>query len=621
MKRSKYKISDSELTTILGLGGQQGTDEHPKPGMMGRIFYTNLPGNTDPQSYGFITSSLVNGLNFNEVCFHAKYVSIKNILRKTCETSSAGSTGKKLVKFMESVKTDHFGMVTLNDTIVMHNTNYIKMMGGDIVRIPILSPNKQMIFYEYILPIYTSKIKYNLIYDNQTKVNDEIIFPINMYLTIGSYNSTKGTTISSEDIYTKIYAFIDEISTEYYFNLIDMTWMEYTLLTYLDPYILNKYHTDITVEMIEYILDKIKFKLYKSLSPGIAIGLEYSHNIQEKFTQQSLSAFHTTKKSGATATQVGFGEFKDTVELSKKKQDIVTAYTRYRHKLEAIKIQLEYLCLEYFNPTITELKNINEEYIISIVIDKRYINKKITCYVYYDMYKAFMEDNVLVKNYILNILFKPPNDIEVIITMKVKEPITVNKLFIYLGLKRGVCKGKFENENLEIEQVKMYDNTDGYMMSFYIDNINEFEYFDTKDVYLELGPWFTYSCLGIQFMEYAIHNRLIKTTKERSMELCYRLLSKLMCLNNTPMNIKKLRDSGPIKSAVHGIIDPLVVAAWNNIVEEKTDIYSKIFCGDVNKIGHNYNTFYYDLNVINDIKIISESTEQKSIKSRLIEEF
>ncbi|CCU56124.1 RNA polymerase RPO147 [Choristoneura rosaceana entomopoxvirus 'L'] len=627
MKNSGYKITIDELVTVLGCTGQQGidSDDIPKPGIMGRVFDSTLPSSLDIESLGFVKSSILKGLTFKELGFHMKYNAITKILKITCETSSSGTIGRKLVKFMEGVKVDHLGRSVLNNDVVWYNTNHIKMTGGDISKVEILNPSLQMINYIEIKEMYDKNKKY-LLNNFCTEINREFIFPINIKLEIQSFYSKDNTPISSKDALKIIDDFIEYIYINIYFCNIDITWFKYILYTYLDRNTVEKYNKIYSEELILYVINKIKLKLLNSLNPGYPIGLEYANNIQEKFTQQSLSSFHTTKKSGTASTQLGFSDFKDTVELSKKKRDIVTAFTIHRYKLEEIKKQMEYLCLKNLNPQIIVLEEADSDMVISVTIKKYYINEKISLYHYLQMYIEYLENNKIIKGFWIRMKLNN-DDVSVIFGVKIKIPYTINKIYMIKSIPVSVSKGKINNINLEIEDVKIYNNNleeqKGYRLKFYIDSITDLINFDTRDIHLELGPWFTYNSFGIQFAEYSIRRRLVVSTKEKSMEICYIILSKLMCLSSEMYNIKKIREGkqNVIKSAIHGTSDAITTASYNNVIDPNNDIYSQILSSQIIKLGHGYYECFLNLNRYDSININSVTEQDINIKSEIIENF
>ncbi|CCU55824.1 RNA polymerase RPO147 [Choristoneura biennis entomopoxvirus] len=627
MKNSGYKITIDELVTVLGCTGQQGidSDDIPKPGIMGRVFDSTLPSSLDIESLGFVKSSILKGLTFKELGFHMKYNAITKILKITCETSSSGTIGRKVVKFMEGVKVDHLGRSVLNNDIVWYNTNHIKMTGGDISKVEILNPTLQMINYIEIKAMYDKNKKY-LLNNFCTEINREFIFPINIKLEIQSFYSKDNTPISNKDALKIIDDFIEYTYINIYFCNIDITWFKYILYTYLDRNTVEKYNKIYSEELILYVINKIKLKLLNSLNPGYPIGLEYANNIQEKFTQQSLSSFHTTKKSGTASTQLGFSDFKDTVELSKKKRDIVTAFTIYRYKLEEIKKQMEYLCLKNLNPQIIVLEEADSDMVISVTIKKYYINEKISLYHYLQMYIEYLENNKIIKGFWIRMKLNNA-DVSVIFGVKIKIPYTINKLYMIKSIPVSVSKGKINNINLEIEDVKIYNNNleeqKGYRLKFYIDSITDLINFDTRDIHLELGPWFTYNSFGIQFAEYSIRRRLVASTKEKSMEICYIILSKLMCLSSEMYNIKKIREGkqNVIKSAIHGTSDAITTASYNNVIDPNNDIYSQILSSQIMKLGHGYYECFLNLNRYDSININSVTEQDINIKSEIIENF
>lgn len=624
MKDVKYKVNDNELTTIIGMGGYPYSNENiPKKSVMGRCFYLELPGNNNPKSYGLIESSLLKGNSFLETSYICKYLSLINIVKVTCETSMAGSIGRKLVKFMENVIIDSYGMVILNNRVISHNYNFIKIMGSNTSKVQIIYPDKKMSNYNIIKKLFDN-LKPYLIYDNGKKLIKEIIFPINIKIFLESYIQNKDEKeISDLNLQNKIDTFVLQIQIKIYLYLTNLEWLSYILFVYLNKLYLSSINKKLTYELVDYILDKIQFKLYTSINAGYPIGLEYAHNIQEKFTQQSLSSFHTHRKSGVQAKKLGFSDFKDTVELGKKnKHDLITLYSNDYNKLLHIKKQLEYIDLELLDSEMNI--EYDSEYIIYTVnIYENKILNKINIYNLTDMFYNFLENCNIIKSFWITL------DIDNVISykfgIKLQDPININEYFFKIGIRKGISKGKIENTNLVIEDINVYNRETlleekSYSLSLYINNITDLSYFNTENIYIEMGYWFTMSTNGIQFAEHAIHNKLLKSTNEENMENCYRLLSKVMCMDMEATSIKKLKDSknSIIKSAIHGIPDSIINASWNNIAEDCNDIYSNIFCGNKPKISHGYYNYYYDINQYN--RLILKQKEISVDKDILIQD-
>lgn len=620
MKDAKYKVNDNELTTIIGMGGFPYSNENiPKKGTMGRCFYLEIPGDNNPKSYGLIESSLLKGNSFVEASYICKHLSLINIVKVTCETSMAGSIGRKLVKFLENVIIDPYGMVILNKRVVMHNYNFIKIMGADMSKIQILYPDKKMSNYSIIKTLFDD-LKPYCVYDYGKKIMSEIVFPINIKMFLESYEQNeKEQEISDLIVQNKIESFVLKIQIKIYLYLGNLEWLSYTLYTYLNKLYLSSIDKILTQELVDFILNKIYFKLYTSINAGYPIGLEYAHNIQEKFTQQSLSSFHTHRKSGVQAKKLGFSDFKDTVELGKKnKHDLVTLYSNDYDKLLYIKKQLEYIDLELLEAEI--LTDKDTEYIIYTVnIYENKIINKINIYNLTDMFYNFLENCNIIKSYWLTL--EITNVISYKFGIKIRDPININKYFFKIGICKGISKGKTENVNLVIEEIDVYNKETlieekSYSLALYIDNATDLSYFDTENIYIEMGYWFNMSIHGIQFAEYAIHNKLLKSTNEENMENCYRLLSKVMCMDMEATSIKKLKDSknSIIKSAIHGVPDSIINASWNNITEDCNDIYSNIFCGNRPKISHGFYNYYYDINQYNKLALKKETIKPKEFQ-------
>lgn len=204
------------------------------------------------------------------------------------------------------------------------------------------------------------------------------------------------TSIDNTELYNKIIDFVDLLLRDYYFLIIDITWVKYILLYYLDPSCHNfQFETPIiSNELVDFLFNKILDKLFTSLDPGNPIGLEYGNSIQEGFTQQSLSSFHTQSKVGTEITKHGTTEFKTIVELSKKdKPDIVTCVSKYKEKLEIIKNRFEFTCLKDLALKINLIEEDNNNCTYKIIINKNYLSiKHITVEEYYLIINKFLSN-------------------------------------------------------------------------------------------------------------------------------------------------------------------------------------------------------------------------------------
>lgn len=201
-------------------------------------------------------------------------------------------------------------MVVNNGEIILLSANILKIFSKDIRKVTIKDPSENMIWYTYLVNICDS-LKPYLLHENNTKLQSKAIFYINIKLEILSFEEY--TTLDQPELYDKTINFIALLLKDYYFYFIDITWVKYILLYYLDSSCYNFKEIKMPIlsrELIDYLFNKILDKLSTSLDPGNPIGLEYGNSIQERFTQQNLSSFHTQSKIGT--------EIKNIVLLSLK---------------------------------------------------------------------------------------------------------------------------------------------------------------------------------------------------------------------------------------------------------------------------------------------------------------
>lgn len=157
----------------------------------------------------------------------------------------------------------------------------------------------------------------------------------------------------------------------------------------------------------------------------------------------------------------------------------------------------------------------------------------------------------------------------------------------------------YNKETLQLEPA--------YELSFIMESLNDFETFDTEDVYIELNMWYGYEFGGIQFMEQLALKKILRSTGDENLYNPYKLLVSSMFSGSTPINIKKLVEKNSIvKSANHGDGNAFINAGFYNKRDYCMDIYSSMFVCKENEIGTGYPKVYIDLNQYDKLKEIDE---------------
>lgn len=646
MYYAEYKLSLNDIINILCYSGQKKQKDIPIPNINGKTSLYSLPGDMNIESSGFVISPIIKGLTYNEYVMAVKEESLPQIVNVTSGTSQAGYMGKKIVKYASEIIINYDKFITSTKKIINFNPNGLKISQADMSKVDIYYPNQNMIWYDKINQIFNLHIKPYLLINNNTCIIKELDFFINIRSEILIYyyknkNKNKNTKINKSDIYDTIINFYEQIKIQYFYMLAKIDYILYILLIYFDPsgyiykdnnipgikYILN-------INLINYIFDKIIFKLNYSLSPGTPIGYQNAHTIQEKFTQQSLSSFHSSSKSGNNITKSSTEEFKQLIELSKKdREDIVTCLSENYEYLLYLKNKFEYISFKDLNIYIDILEE-NESnkfclYELTLSI-KIIISKQLNISIIYNMLKKYCERCYILKEYyiILDI-----NNDKITILLGVifynEYTFNYNKHYFKISLLDGPHKGKSINTNLEIIKLKTYqienyklEEKKIYELNFFIEDIYDFKNINTQKLTtILLPPWITFYLGGIQYMKINVLGKAIKVMNDNNYSNPLKHFFDIRFSNSRPTNIKKNNDKYEIiKSANHGNNTAFINAGFNNMSDPCNDVYSSLFVCQKPNFGTNYYKFYLDPNLYDKLnkKIIKRKENHLSEEDQIL---
>ncbi|QKE44552.1 putative RNA polymerase 147 kDa subunit [Yalta virus] len=640
----KYKLNDKDLVTLLGFVGQQkGNKGMPTPNINGKSILFGRKNDISLEATGFISNPLMSGLTYNQYVSVIKHESLPQIVDVTSGTAQAGYIGKKIVKNASELIVNYDRFLVSNKHIINFNTNFLKISMEDTARVKIYLPNKNMIWYDFILTFFNTNIKNYMIQKLGSTITiiEEVDFFVNIYSEIMTYyytNKDKKTIKTDPNILKqKILDFYCLISKKYFFDLNDLSYILYILLIYFDPsaYVLNKPDENISIwlteELLDIVFDKIIFKLKYSLSPGTMLGYEIANTIQERFTQQSLSSFHATTKAGSNVEKGSMEAFKQLVELSKKDKEDVTTIHSYNYKsLEIIKNNFEYISLKNICSNIEILEENAKKQTVVYRADisiPLLINKKISLTTVYNMFKTYCNRCFCIIDYFLHQQISEDKKIlYVYIFTKLsynsknyQETFDLIKHYFKVSFWDGVHKGKQINTSLSIDEIKINNFDDEgkivskkmYELKFFVESLNDFENIRTADLeYIDLPPWLSYSVGGIQYMKnntigkaYAVINDSYFTNAIKQFFDFRFALSK-------PLNMKSLYNKEEIiKLSNHGAGNNFIHnVSYNNKVDKCDDIYSSLLVSQKPHLGTNYYDFFVNPNVFDKLALMVKNT-------------
>ncbi|AEN03667.1 DNA-dependent RNA polymerase subunit rpo147 [Yokapox virus] len=622
MAKAGYKVNPTELMYILGTYGQQRIDGEPaETRVLGRVLPYYLPNSKDPEGRGYILNSLTKGLTGSQYYF-SMLVARSQSTDIVCETSRTGTLARKIIKKMEDMVVDGYGQVVIGNTLIKYAANYTKILGSVCKPVDIIYPDESMTWYLEISALW-NKIKQGFIYSQKQKISKKTLAPFNFLVFIKP--TTDDKAIKAKDLYNMIHNVMEDIREKYFFMVSNIDFIEYTFLTHLNPSRIK-----ITKETAIIIFEKLYEKLNYTLGGGTPIGIISAQVLSEKFTQQALSSFHTTEKSGAVKQKLGFNEFNNLTNLSKNKTEIITLVSENVDKLQSVKINFEFVCLGELNPIITLHKE-TDKYVIDIVINRLYIKRvDITELVVEYMIERFVSFNVLVKDWGMETFIDNENiKYTIYATFIEPEELNINKFMMVLP--GAVNKGKISKFKIPISEYTGYDdfNKTKKLSKITVElmNLKELGSFDLENVNVYTGVWNTYDIFGIEAARSYLCEAMLNTYGE-GFDYLYQpcdLLASLLCSNYEPESVNKFKfsNASTLKRATFGDNKALLNAALHKKSEPVSDNSSCHFFSKVPHIGTGYYKYFIDLSLLMRMerKLLDKMAERKIEEMTDVDDF
>ncbi|ALA62474.1 RNA polymerase subunit [Turkeypox virus] len=610
MSCAGYKVNPTELMYILGTYGQQRIDGEPiETKILGRVLPYFLPDSHDPEGKGYILNSLIQGLTGSQY-YYAMLIARSQSTDIVCETSRTGTLARKIIKKMEDMIVDSYGQIVYGNTLVKYAANYTKIQGSVCKSVELIYPDERMTWFFEISALW-DRLKNGFIYNQGQRLAKYILAPFNFKVFI---KPDEKNGMKPKDLYNLIQVVIKDIRENYFFEVSNIDFIEYVFLTHLNPS-----RVKVSESTANLIFQKLYEKLNYTLGGGLPIGIISAQVLSEKFTQQALSSFHTTEKSGGIKRKLGFNEFNQLTNLSKNKTEIITLISEDITKLQTIKMNFEFLYLGELFPDIkiTEDKNY---YRIDIEINRLYIKRnQLTELIVEYMLEKFVSYSVLIKNWGMETNIVNNYIIRFTLYVIFNEPVELNKNKFMIMLPGAANKGKISKYKIPISEFNSYTDYNSskklYRLTVELMGLKELGTFDLTDVNVIPGVWNTYEIFGIEAAKSYLCEALLNTYGE-GLDYLYQpcdLLASLICLNYEPESINKFK-FGPVsalKRATFGDNKAIINAALYKKTEPVIDNSSCHFFSKVPNIGTGYYKYFIDLDKFLSIK--------KNISKRLID--
>ncbi|QRY18955.1 ORF-85 [Teiidae poxvirus 1] len=615
MSCAGYKVNPTELMYILGTYGQQRIDGEPiDTKILGRVLPYFLPDSKDPEGKGYILNSLIQGLTGSQY-YYAMLIARSQSTDIVCETSRTGTLARKIIKKMEDMVVDSYGQIVYGNTLIKYAANYTKIQGSVCKSVELIYPDESLTWYLEINALW-EKLRQGFIYNQGQKIARYILSPFNFKVFI---KLTEKNPMKSRDLYCMIQTVIKDIRENYFFDVASIDFIEYVFLTHLNPSRVKLSEATATL-----IFEKLYEKLNYSLGGGLPIGIISAQVLSEKFTQQALSSFHTTEKSGGIKRKLGFNEFNQLTNLSKNKTEIITLISEDITKLQTIKMNFEFIYLGELFPEI-KISEQEEFYQVDIDINRLYIKRnQLTELVVEYMLEKFISYSVLVKNWGMETSIITEQIIRFTLFIVFADPVELNKNKFMMMLPGAANKGKISKYKIPISEYQAYTDYNStkklYRLTVELMGLKELGTFDLIDVNVIPGVWNTYEIFGIEAAKSYLCEALLSTYGE-GFDYLYQpcdLLASLICLNYEPESINKFKfgSVSALKRATFGDNKAILNAALYKRSEPVTDNSSCHFFSKVPKIGTGYYKYFIDLEKFLRIK---KRISEKILDKKLID--
>lgn len=608
MSCAGYKVSPTELMYLLGTYGQQRVDgEAVEPRVLGRVLPYYLPDSRDPEGRGYILNSLMQGLTGSQYYF-AMLIARSQSTDIVCETSRTGTLARKIIKKMEDMVVNGYGQVVYGNTLVKYAANYAKIPGSICKPVELIYPDESLTWYLEISAIW-DRIRHGFVYSQRQKLAKYILAPFNFKVFVRP--AEPENAISPKDLYDMIQTVVDHIREHYFFGVSDTQFIEYVFLTHLNPS-----RVRISRETAQLIFEKLYEKLNFALGGGHPIGIISAQVLSEKFTQQALSSFHTTEKSGGVKRKLGFNEFNNLTNLSKNRTEIVTLISDNVARLQSVKINFEFVCLGELLPRISiDRREGDAHYTIDILVNRLYIKREaLTELVVEHMIEKFVSFSTLIKDWGMETSIVDQYNIRFSVLATFVEPEELNKNKFMMLLPGAANKGKISKYKIPISEYTAFDDFNVtrkmYRMTVELMSLKELGIFNLLDVNVIPGIWNTYDIFGIEAARGYLCEALLSTYGE-GLDYLYQpcdLLASLLCLSYEPESVNKFKfgTASALKRATFGDNKALINAALHKRTEPVTDNSSCHFFSKVPRVGTGYYRYFVNLDLLTRMQKVFE---------------
>nr|WNT71189.1 MAG: RNA polymerase subunit RPO147 [Equine parapoxvirus] len=596
MARAGYKVNPTELMYLLGTYGQQRVDgAAAETKVYGRVLPYALPDSADPEARGYIINSLMNGLSGAQFYF-AMLVARSQSTDIVCETSRTGTLARKVIKKMEDTVVDGYGQVVSGSVLLKYAANYAKIPGSATKPVELLFPDERMAWYLEISALW-ERIRRGFVRMHGQRMATKILAPFNFMVFLKPASAEEA--ISPRALYHMIRRVMDDVREKYFFSLCDVDFMEYVFLTHLNPS-----RVRVSRATAELVFRKLYQKLNALLGAGTPIGIMSAQVLCEKFTQQALSSFHTTEKSGAAKVKLGFNEFSNLITMSRNHTEIVTLTSEDAGKLLPLKVNFEFVCLGELLPEISAAPSGRPSvYRVDIRVHRLRIKRAHLTEVLVDsIVERFVSFSTLVKEWGSDMAVDGDH-VTITLLLRFVEPERLNFNRFMTVLPGAASKGKVSKFKIPITECTVHDDFNAarraFRMNIELMSLKELGIFDLEGVNVVPGMWNTFDIFGIEAARAHLCESMLNTYGagfDYLFPSCD-LLASLLCAGYEPESVNKFKfwNASALKKATFGDGKALLSAALHGRSDPVADNSSCHFFSKTPGVGTGYYKYFVNV--------------------------
>lgn len=629
---AKIKMTKSDIGKLVGVVGQQDIAGKIIQRSLNNRTYPYYPrGTNDPRAFGYVLRSLHEGLQIDEMNNLGSSCR-REVVDVTCRTSETGYRARQLIKHLEDCHVDDLRFLVDPTMIIQFCFNGIKLDHRNVKYIPFLAPSsiitKKDKFdkeNQEVESLYAILVR-SMIMPDRLGVIKTLRFPVDPRLIIETYPEDDEYVTS----FTQHYELIRWIELYIFYKMTEsnMYSIRYIILLYFHPQALGKRN-----KYLKLIFDKVKTMYKYGCNPGLPAGIISAEEMQEMYTQSSLSSFHVT--DAFMTNKNGFDRYKQITQLNKNahkkknKDGFSVSLTceevhNGKERLQEILNKMKYFSFKLLDPiiVITKHKQKNTLTLATITVQSYMLSLfNVTPMELYNILEFWLSTVSYINRSQLK-LETTDTELRFLVYCNFSEPIIISINQFIDGIMTDVVKGKEMSRFSKIEYLDNYYNLDGmkspaYNLNIIIDSTEILSQFDTINIDIKFSsPWIVYLHYNIVSCSHSIMTGIADSLDKKEMTLPHsHIIASKMCTYVDPIAIDRfvLPNATTLRDFAFETGQLIIPnAATTNKCDKVIDNASRIMTGQTIRVGTGFPKLEVDVDMLMKYRVHDKSESTAS---------